>query len=116
MLVGSILKKSYLLIHYYKLIVNTIILSSGSAVAGKSYTLSCLIQGTNRATAFRWEGPDGSISTASMNPVVNSSGLVSMLIFSPLLTSHGRNYTCEAYGRETTSLIVTCTIGIKLIV
>jgi hypothetical protein len=87
-------------------IVNTVIESSGSAVAGELYTLSCLIRGINQITYFQWKGPDGTnISAASLNPMVNSSSLM----FSSLLTSHGGNYTCVAYGRETTeSLIVNC--------
>ena len=81
-------------------------------MAGESYNLSCLIQGTNQATTFQWKGPDGNISTMSMNPMINSSSLRSVLRFFPVTTSHGGEYTCKAYGSGTTSVIVNCMIGI----
>ena len=81
-------------------------------MAGESYTLSCLIQGTNQTTTFQWEGPDGSISATSMNTVVNSSSVRSVLRFFPVNTSHGGEYACEAHGKETTTSVnVNCMIG-----
>jgi hypothetical protein len=81
-------------------------------VAGELYTLTCLIRGTNLTATFQWKGPDGNISTMSMNPKINSSSLYSVLRFFPVHTSHGGEYTCEARGKGTASVIVNCMIGI----
>ena len=66
--------------------------ASGSPTAGHTYSLTCSVQVVPHLVVeprIEWTRQDGTVITAS-------SGYSLQLIFNPVMTSNGSNYTCQA--------------------
>ena len=74
--------------------------TSGSPIDGKIYTLKCSVSGTNDpAKNFQWflgSAYNRTELTSDSSITNNSDSSISQLQFSPLKTSHGGFYTCQA--------------------
>ncbi len=57
--------------------------------AGQDYTLTCEVVVGEGTPTLRWTGPGG-------ETILEQSGTSLNLTFSPLLTSHGGEYTCQS--------------------
>ncbi len=57
--------------------------------AGQDYTLTCEVVVGERTPTLQWTGPGG-------ETILEQPGTSLSLTFSPLLTSHGGEYTCQS--------------------
>ena len=74
--------------------------TSGFPTTGEIYTLECSVSGTSDLVMnFQWflESADNETElTGDDSITINSNSSISQLQFSPLRTSHGGLYTCQA--------------------
>ena len=88
--------------------------SNGSMTAGRELTLTCSVKGLKlqNINNFTWKRSNGSTLADSDLRQIQSSNLFDRsLIFDPLFTSHGGNYTCKiSAGGRNTSVVIQCMI------
>ena len=79
--------------------ISVLAISSGSPMAGETFSLECSLSGTSDSTTFQWlKGPADNMTqlTSDGSTTINSTSTVGQLLFSPLRASHGGLYTCQA--------------------
>ena len=95
-------------------IVRVNIRPTGSTTAGGMLTLICSIEGLKlqNINNFIWKRSDGStLADSDLRQIQSSNPFKRSLMFDPLFTSHGGNYTCEiSAGGRNTSVVIQCMI------
>ena len=84
--------------------MSAIIATSGTLIAGNSFTLKCSVNGINEPVGFQWLGPPNNqtlMTDQSNSRTVSTNSTVALLQFSPLQASHSGLYTCQATVRDT---------------
>ena len=92
-------------------LVTLTISHSGVDIAGESYILQCLVNGTSNVREFQWLDERGSPVAGEEQIISSPKSSGSQLQFSPLHQSHGGTYTCSVtiagtIRSESTSLSV----------
>lgn len=72
---------------------------SGNSTAGETYSLVCSVLARSEPT-ITWLDQ---VETAVPSEMVITTGIMSTLIFNPLVASHAGNYTCRAMVEGQTS-------------
>ena len=72
----------------------------GTAVSGDTFSLTCTVD-VSIPPVVQWIDPNGTVITnttlITVGPPVRAGNITNLtLIFEPLLTSHGGQYTCQS--------------------
>ena len=89
--------------------ISVSISASGSNTAGQTYRLVCsaTVTGSTDQPTFTWLDP---INNTVPSGIVNTTGSMSTLTFSPLAVSHAGNYTCRVTAGGVTETQTTTVI------
>ena len=89
--------------------ISVSISASGSNTAGQTYRLVCsaTVTGSTNQPTFTWLDP---INNTVPSGMVNTTGSISTLTFSPLAVSHAGNYTCRVTAGGVTETQTTTVV------